>query len=156
MTGSGNEEEITCWCKENKVYEEITEKEIEEIWNRESPDESDPIRLNGKSVWETAKRVCDFINTHEDLVHITTFGEYRKVMGKVMRVIKEAHNVEKKRRQTARKKKGDEVVKRTQRVKALIAIIKQGKISKDEIERNIEKMFGKGCKEEIEKVTTVE
>ena len=77
-------------------------------------------------------------------------------MGKMMRVIKEAFNVEKKRRQTARKKKGEEVMKRTQRVKALIAIIKQGKISKEEIERNIEKMFGKGCKEEIEKVTTIE
>ena len=48
------------------------------------------------------------------------------------------------------------MTKRTQRVKALIAIIKQGKISKEEIERNIEKMFGKGCKEEIEKVTTIE
>ena len=41
-------------------------------------------------------------------------------------------------------------------MKALIAIIKQGKMNKDEIERNIEKMFGKGCKEENEKVTTME
>ena len=100
--------------------------------------------------------MCDFINTHEDLVNITTFGEYRKVMVKVMKVIREAHNVEKKRRQTSRKKRGDEAMKRTQRVKALIVIIKQGKMNKDEIERNIEKMFGKGCKEENEKVTTME
>ena len=99
---------------------------------------------------------CVTSSTHEDLVNITTFGQYRKVMGKVMRVIREAYNVEKKRRQTARKKRGDEAMKRTQRVKALIAIIKQGKMNKDEIERNIEKMFGKGCKEEIEKVTTIE
>ena len=74
MTWSGNDEDITCWCEENKVYEVITEKEIEEIWNREYPDEGEPIRLNGKYVWESAKRVCDFINTHEDLVHITTFS----------------------------------------------------------------------------------
>ena len=45
-------------------------------------------------MWETAKRVCDFINTHEDLIHITTFGEYREVMRKVMKVIKEAHHTE--------------------------------------------------------------
>ena len=41
-------------------------------------------------------------------------------------------------------------------MKALITIIKQGKMNKDEIERNIEKIFGKGCKEEIEKVTITE
>ena len=68
-------------------------------------EEDEPIRLNGKYVWETAKRVCDFINAHEDLIRITTFGEYRVVMKKVMMVIKEAHNVEGKRRQTARKKR---------------------------------------------------
>ena len=64
MVWSGNEEDITCWCKENKVYEEITEKEIEEIWNRVYPDEGEPIRLNGKYVWETAKRVCVTSSTH--------------------------------------------------------------------------------------------
>ena len=99
---------------------------------------------------------CVTSSTHEDLVNITTFEEYRKVMVNVMKVIREAHNVEKKRRQTARKKRGDEAMKRTQRVKALIAIIKQGKMNKDEINRNVEKIFGKGCKEEIEKVTTIE
>ena len=65
--------------------------------------------MNGKYVWETAKRVCDFINTHEDLIHITSFGEYRVVMNKIMRVIKEAHIREKKRRQTSRKKRSDEI-----------------------------------------------
>ena len=32
----------------NKVYGEITEDEIAEIWKRESPDKEEPIRLNGK------------------------------------------------------------------------------------------------------------
>ena len=33
------------------VYDEITEDEIEEIWTRESPDDEEPVRLNGnKSV----------------------------------------------------------------------------------------------------------
>ena len=101
---TGCEVEITQWCKRNKVYDEITEEEIEEIWKNEDLDGNEPIRLNGKHVWETAKRVCDFINTHEGLVKISTFGEYRAVMRKVMRVIKEAYNMERKRRQTARKK----------------------------------------------------
>ena len=65
-------------------------------------------------VWETANRVCDFINAHEDLIHLTTFGEYRDVMRRVMKVIKEAHNVEKKRRQTSRKRKREEVSIKTQ------------------------------------------
>ena len=88
---SGDEEKVSQWCKKNKVFDEITEDEIEDIWNREGPDE-EPNRLNGKYVWETAKKVCGFINTHEDLIHITTFGEYKEVMKKVMRVIKESHN----------------------------------------------------------------
>ena len=99
---SGNEEEISGWCKRNKVFDEITEEEIEEIWKRETPGEGEPIRLNGKYVWETAKRVCDYINAHEDLICITTFEEYRVVMLKVMMVIKEADNVERKRRLTSR------------------------------------------------------
>ena len=77
MVCSGPEKEITKWCKTNKVFDEITEKEIEEIWNREDPDDDENIRLNGKYVWEAAKRVCDFVNTHEDLITITSFGEYR-------------------------------------------------------------------------------
>ena len=69
--------------------------------------------------------MCDFIKAHEDLTTITTFGEYRDVMKKVMMVIKEAHNVERKRRQSSRKRIRDEIEKRKQKTKALIAIIKQ-------------------------------
>ena len=47
---SGREKEITQWCKTNKVFDEITEKEIEVIWNREDPDDDENIRLNGKYV----------------------------------------------------------------------------------------------------------
>ena len=36
------------WCKKNKVYDEITEEEIDELWNREAQDDDEPIRLNGK------------------------------------------------------------------------------------------------------------
>ena len=102
MIWSGVEKELAQWCKKNIVYDEITEEEIEEIWNRKDSDDDEPIRLNGKHVWETAKRVCDFITAHEDLIHITTFGEYRIVMRKMMRVIREAHNMERKRRQSTR------------------------------------------------------
>ena len=72
------------------------------------------MKLNGKYVWETAKCVFEFINAHEDFIHITAFGKYREVMQNVMRVIKEAHNVERKRRQTSRKKKTDETTARKQ------------------------------------------
>ena len=103
MVWSENEKEITRWCKTQKVFDEITEKEIEEIWNREEPDEDEQVRLNGKYAWGTAKRVCDFINAHENIITISSFGEYRKVMMKVMKVIKEAHTVERKRRMISRK-----------------------------------------------------
>ena len=62
MVWRGTEKEISKWCKVNMVYDEITDDEIEEIWTGESPDEED-VRLNGKYVWEVAKRVCYFINT---------------------------------------------------------------------------------------------
>ena len=58
--------------------------------------------------------MCNYINAHEDIIHITTFLEYRDVMKRVMGVIKEAHNVERKRRQTTRKKRRDESSRRTQ------------------------------------------
>ena len=77
---SGKDKGIVEWCARNKVFDEITEEEIEEIWRREPPDEGEPIRLNGKYVWETAKRVCNYINAHEDTVKITTFEEYLQVM----------------------------------------------------------------------------
>ena len=54
---SGDEKEISRWCQQNKVFDEITETEIEEIWRRVETDEEEPVRLNGKYVWETAKRV---------------------------------------------------------------------------------------------------
>ena len=79
---------ISKWCKRNKVYDEITDAEIDELLNREDPGDDEAIRLNGKYVWETAKRVCNYINAHEDLIHITSFGEYKVVMKKVMMVIR--------------------------------------------------------------------
>ena len=58
----------------NKGYFEITENEIEEIWMKGDDPDDELIRLNGKYVWETAKRVCDFITAHEDLIQNTTVG----------------------------------------------------------------------------------
>ena len=104
MVWSGKEKEITGRCNRNKVPDEITENEIEQIWERETQDDGETIRLNGKYVWETAKRVRDFINAHEGNITITTFGEYRDVM-KVTNVIREAHNVERRIKQTSRKRK---------------------------------------------------
>lgn len=72
-----------------------------------------------------------------------------------MVVIKEAYDSEKKRRQTSRKMTMEDVKAKTQRAKALTCIIRQGKMGKEEIERNVEQVFGKGSKEEIEKVTGV-
>ena len=155
MVWSGDEEDISRWCKRNKVYDEITDEEIAEIWNREAPGQEEPIRLNGKYVWETAKRVCDFINAHEELIHITTFGEYRSAMKKVMKVIKEAYNTERKRRQTStRKKKCEEAKKTMQRAKALIVDIKRGGMERQEVERRLESIYGKGSREEFTKATT--
>ena len=71
------------------VYDEIAEKELEEIWRRDDPDD-EPIRLNGKCVWETAKRVCDYIAVQEVIILITTFVEYKVVTRKMTRVIREA------------------------------------------------------------------
>ena len=156
MIWNGHESEITQWCKRNKVFDEITENEIMEIWMSEEPDDEEAVRLNGKYVWETAKRVCEFINSHEDLITITSFAEYRNVMKKVMKVIKEAHNIERKRRMVSRKAKSDELKARTQRTKALIAEIKQRKMRKDEIERRVDQIFGKGSSQEIKTAMTKE
>ena len=106
MVWSRREQEISSWCEQNKVYDEITEKEIEEIWQREGTDDDEPIRLNGKYVWETAKRVSDFINAHEDIITITTLGEYRDVMKKVMKVIKEGPQRRKEKKADFEKKEG--------------------------------------------------
>ena len=93
--------------------------------------------------------MCNFINAHEDIINIASFGEYREVMKKVMRVIKEAHLVERKRRQTARKEESEEAVKRTQRAKAPIATIKQGKMRKEEAMKRLDEIFGNGRGQEI-------
>ena len=77
-------------------------------------------------------------------------------MRKVMRVIKDAHNMERKRRQTSRKKKSDEAKTRTQRAKALVADIKRGRMKREEIERRLEGIFGKGAVQEIQKAITKE
>ena len=115
-----------------------------------------PVRLKGKSDRETAKRVCEFISTHEDLIHITTFGEYRVEMLKVKLVIRETHNAERKRRHTSRKEKIDVITVRTQRAKELISIVKRGGIIKDEIKRRLDEVFGNGSGDEIEEATTTE
>ena len=78
-------------------------------------------------------------------------------MVKVMRVIKEAVNVEKKRRQTSRKRLSDQTTKRTQRAKSLIVFIRHGRLmNKEEIGRRFEEIFGHGSSQEIENATTVE
>ena len=77
-------------------------------------------------------------------------------MKKVMKVIKEAHNVERKRRRTARVKRSEESSKRTQKAKSLIGEIRRRKMSKGEIERRIEAIFGKGSAQEIGDATTKE
>ena len=132
MVWSGDEKEIAQWCKRNKVLDEITDAEIEEILTGEDTDGNEPIRLNGKCVWETAKRVCDFINAHEERIQITSLGEYRVVM-KIIRDIEEAHIVERKRRHTSRMKRMDESKTRTQRAKAPIAEIRRRGMRKEEI-----------------------
>ena len=97
----------------------------------------------------------DLINAHDDIIRITTLAEYRNVMLRVMRVIKEAHNLEKKRRLTSRNKKSDEMAVRKQKAKALIASIRRG-IPKEEFKRRLEEIFGKGSSKEIETATTVD
>ena len=74
-------------------------------------------------------------------------------MKKVMMVIKEAHNVERKRRQTSRKERGEASRAMTQRAKALFAHIKRGEIRKEEIERRLYGIFGRGSLHEIETTT---
>ena len=52
--------------------------------------------------------MCDFIDIFEVIITIETIGEYRDVMRKVMKAIKEAHNVQKKRRETTCREKSYE------------------------------------------------
>ena len=75
-------------------------------------------------------------------------------MQQAMRVIKETHSIERKRRQTSRKKKSDETTARKQRAKTLIVDVKRGGMRKEEIEARIEEIFGKGSSQEIVNATT--
>ena len=54
------------------------------------------------------------------------------------------------------KKKNDEARKRTERANALVAIVEQGKMSKDDVTRRLEEIFGRGSSQEIENATTKE
>ena len=74
------------------------------------------------------------------------------MMRKMSKVIKEAHNRERKRRQTARKEKRDEIKTRTQQAKSLIANIKRGGMRREEIVERLERIFGKGSGQEIETI----
>ena len=58
-----------------------------------------------------------------------------------MKVLKEAHNTERKRRQTTRRKKSEETSKRTQQAEALVADIKQGGMRREEIEIRLDEIF---------------
>ena len=80
--------------------------------------------------------MCDFVNAHEELVHISTLGEYRVMMKKVMRVIKEANNTERKRMTTSRQNKREETRMMIQRAKSLISEIKRGRMRKEKMRRN--------------------
>ena len=43
---SGKEVAISKWCKRNKVYDDITDAEVDELLNREAPGDDEAIRLN--------------------------------------------------------------------------------------------------------------
>ena len=100
--------------------------------------------------------MCETINTDEELIHITSFSEYRDVMRKAMKAIKEAHNTQMKRRQAGKKKMNEDSRTRKQQAKALVAIIKQGKMTKEAAMRRLEEIFGRGSSQEIEKAITNE
>ena len=116
---------------------------------RDQGDNEETIRLNGKYAWETAKRVRDFIASHDELIHITTFVEYRKVMKRGMSVTKEAHNTERERKWTANEK-SEERRTRTKRAKAPISQNIRGEMRKEEVSRRGEVKFGKGSGQEVE------
>ena len=46
MVWRGQEIGIAQWCKNDLVFDEITEDEIEEIWGLEGPDDGEDRRLN--------------------------------------------------------------------------------------------------------------
>ena len=63
--------------------------------------------------------------------------------------------MERKRRQTSRKKRSEEAATRTQIANALIFNVKRGSMRKEETERMLE-IFGKGSGQEIENANTME
>ena len=77
-------------------------------------------------------------------------------MNKVMKVIREAHNTEKKRRLSSQRKKCEDERKRVQRAKTLICEIKGGRIRKEDIKRRREEIYGNGSSHEIERTITNE
>ena len=99
--------------------------------------------------------MCDFINAHEVVIQITSLGEFRGVMRKVLRVIKEAHLGETKRRQASRWKKANDTRTRTQKDKSLIFVVKRGGMRNEVIERRLDEIFGKGIGDEIRTATTM-
>ena len=60
---SDKEKEITKWCKRNKVFDEITEEEIQEIWKRENPDNEELSDSMGSSSGKR-QRECATSSTH--------------------------------------------------------------------------------------------
>ena len=100
--------------------------------------------------------MCQYINSHSDLIRITSFDEYRVVMRKVTMVIKEAHNIQRKRRQTSRKKMSEEMMATSQKAKTLIVEIRCGGLRKEEVVKRLENIFGYGSGKEIEEATTRE
>ena len=80
------------------------------------------------------------------------FGEFRCVMLKGMNVIKAVHNIERKRTQTARKKRNEEISRRTPKAKSLIADIRKRVMFKEEIVRRVEGIFAKGRSQEVKRV----
>ena len=74
-------------------------------------------------------------------------------MRKVTNVIKEGHNMENKR-QTTWKKRSEETSKRTQKAKTLICEIRMIEMSKEEIEKRIEAIVGKGSSQEVVNTST--
>ena len=77
-------------------------------------------------------------------------------MNKAMNVIKEAHNVERKRRVDSRKKSCEDTAKRTQKAKSLIAENRRSEMNQAEIMQRVEEMFGNGSGQENWNATTKE
>ena len=51
------------------MFDQISETEIEEIWKRETSDEDEVTSLNGKHDWKMVRRLCEFINVHDNITN---------------------------------------------------------------------------------------